>query len=1847
MSEISERHISQEVTSFGKDYLKHKLSSEQAKKLAEGEMSYAQARRLFEEMFLQDSELNPGSLAVRDFFISESKEELNSKIARLRYLAGIPSTVPLGQWISFAESVVVDSDESVRRKYNQIFETGLVRDELRKKLRFENDALERDIVFFVQNQSAEGNRSLVEVTCNAIDFSDADQEVSVTVTEEGYSVRDWGKGMTPHELIESLSIPFMSGARGKDKESIGKFGMGFLTILRHLQEEGDSVTVDTGRDVKGYRLTFTIQDGELVVMNAVQNEVTQGTRIALRCAQFDKQDADALLRKHLEYKVGANVLLNNERFDKLDRLQILSAEDKSGKYNLLYEPRSEDDTEDFHAEQTCDCTIAVNGIVLFKKNMKGYNIPPLVVLDFPYKTRITEARDMIAYNQESKRVCQGMIRLIAEQVHDVSHKVQLLNILTEIVYELEKKAVEKDTDSLIAPIGEELKKIIVSGGYTPVPGVEHAHAIGVVNPLLINPKQREVLAGFIQSIDRLPLFESQNYTCHAVPMREGVQIPALIYRNKILVDKDLYAKLKSAPQLLEGYIQLLIRNEHNEKIRIHSPEEPALVGQSDTESEPFYADKPFDRECIQELHNAIMERERSGVPFVSRARLEEYLAMSPEAMEEAFCEDFIAYISALYPDLIPKAKKKAIAQHLEERCNADPENEELYKIYRRYQRSLWDDTESSSLPPYDMPRTCASVSEIMFVLSDNISVEEKKRNGYFHIQHMLNYVEGLSEYRKVLAKLPTQELRTTFEQLMMTNFPNDRREFRPYKYFITHRYLDYRHNQVTGFREFHYLCKGLEKFLTTNPEATNIWHNIRQLMERQGGEDAEQLQYFLTFLIAPYTSYHSYYNASSFVSSNKVHPIVEYGYNSDSKQKIIREIQAVRDGRTRHMYNIGVHTGEEMVQRITKRHEIATQNMQNLVDKYSFLMGEELGGKILAQHRHMFDEMFKSEYGSLDKDDRYLYSPWFIENLLVSNTEGSFAPLSDAKKDIITKVFADHFNPDTMTQHDFVRFVSYVKRVMLFADMDDVVFEQMQSVFLYAPKKLFEPHRSADYNHIFRPPYWDMLQQHIDTLQNVDIAALLDIWDKITLVQNKLRKGDPGYIDEEELQARFLRLIHVFQDIGRKHLGLQEAIIEILKSSGKTSQKNRFGEDFFHFVHDKADLNDLLFLVTPYVLYYRQGGDRAVRNEHLLSKIRPEGEKFMLSNMVLYRRMQHGSFKKVLQERQGLAQKVQAYAEGKFPFTAQREVLHAVSHLPANDPYLFLRELVQNAYDASMQHKSAEDDSTVPEILINDYTDRLRYVVEISDTVGMSYETVMGNLLTPNVSGKKEGSTLGRFGTGFMSILDGAERVEISTVKDGYLTEAVITPVYNDAYEVVDFNVVSSCKQTENKNMTLIRKYIDTLDYSNLDSAKLQTATMKYGSYLSSDDVSVKFRGEKVNTPRACLAEKIVDGIGTVQVLEGLERNMLQGRLFVTELPDYIQDMIPSSIKDLVLKHGFVLNLDNTIELIRSRSDIANKQDVLPALRSIVPELAIQSTLQKFARGEFDIALIPYDYFWVDGFAAEFADRMGGAQTMQDAEILNNGGSIESCARYEERKFFLELLTIIKFLDYKGEKLSLREIAIKIQEGEKFDGPGIPKRIKELSKGAHDRIDYIKDQIQSFETNGEQEAQPFHLLDKGRQILQRESDTHLAFLRVSEMTTTYPDISYIGFYNVPNAAGATAFPEIHAKYWNLLGIEYTIMKLQQLLRDYKSNGSISDYEIGKTIAPVVITNVHEDAHLINKDPHFANEHNDVFYARMQKLLGELLYKQQELYEQMRNEFRDFTGTLLPRTELLQKLGRVE
>jgi hypothetical protein len=110
-------------------------------------------------------------------------------------------------------------------------------------------------------------RPIVELVINAIDAKFPGQKnytVDIKAKNKSVEISDQGESMGIEDILTSLIIPYVTEKyEGKEKEYIGKFGIGFLSVLKYClqktensKQKRNEVIVKTNKNYKAYECLF-------------------------------------------------------------------------------------------------------------------------------------------------------------------------------------------------------------------------------------------------------------------------------------------------------------------------------------------------------------------------------------------------------------------------------------------------------------------------------------------------------------------------------------------------------------------------------------------------------------------------------------------------------------------------------------------------------------------------------------------------------------------------------------------------------------------------------------------------------------------------------------------------------------------------------------------------------------------------------------------------------------------------------------------------------------------------------------------------------------------------------------------------------------------------------------------------------------------------------------------------------------------------------------------------------------------------------------------------------------------------------------------------------------------------------------------------------------------------------------------------------------------------------------------------------------------------------------------------------------------------------------------------------
>lgn len=1833
------------------------------------------------ELFLGEGAVNPNSIPLAEYLLKTSElPGVKHRLAELRERLDLPSHIPFGQWVSLAESVVTFDDEEVRAKYKDIFSLGLLQSELIDRLRVKHQYEDRDLFFLINNQSGEVNRSLVEIVSNAIDFSQKDGQVTVELGENGYVVTDTGSGMLPENLIENLSIPFISGARDGGKASIGKFGMGFLTILRHLHAEGDRVIVETADKGQGnYRIEFVYRDESIQVITGKKTDIKQGTRITLEASNFDSEDAGDLLKKHLQYKRGANVFLNGENLKRLENIQFLEKEHDSEAISVGYESAEVENDK-------CEIVIAINGILVFSRQVEGLNFPARLLLDFPYSTNLSESRDFLVYDEIFLRHAQEAIGQVLQSTEDVNTIIQIVNALAEFFAISEANAYESDR-SIFDDLETAAGRIVESEELTAVPADKGTENIEIANIALLNNRFSEVFEPFFSELAPVRGFRSDNLRAYVVDFQKGVEKPVVILDKNLLIDRSFYEGLKDHPEFLEEYLKFMCREAGS--LYIDRPKTES----SKEDQESVFLSESYPERCLEPvLSNEYripwfsLNRMFFGhdvlFPDISNNPRESYQWCESLEFSEESLSKIEAFLKGETDDLdLSNVWQRAIDQHRSAKeVSLDPDREsELYQSILANAEQEGEISENlmllkklfsffspdnlrqylSSPPELIESRLCRDfVNQFQDVLGTEIQEtisrikrnyrrrEDKNEDDEVAIDFEFLYSLIADSFNPESISIEPATLKKGIGKLILWRAGDVISNLSAYTSYEACQSLlgesqsasldkllnlDWQKTDITGpdealkgnilylngmqtLQDNRAVLSSLSDVVRTVPQ--EFIDEMLNLIEEGQKMSVRDFLYLCGVAVDPYISRHllcSKFTRGSVDSASNVFAMIGDTQRAGGMETVK---DLVREERLEPMYwGTGISSYQGYEEYVRTKHEYMAANMVNLPRKIRDIYHLPVVREIFEKRGDELSEQF-----ARDLRDVFTYPRFEAYSVYEAfdNTEGLFASLSQRKLEIIERTMEENFDPDFMDRQSCLKAAFYLRRVVSFCHLPDDDFELIQDWLMVLKKNI---QRYVFVKEVCSEEIIGVLLENKSKISKVGMDKLVEIWSKVISVMDFDRKP----VQEQVEILR--RIINIVEDITLKPKSLQDYIFGTLKQIPGSYN------EWEYFTKEVTDVSKVPYLIQPYVIYFREG-DRKILEENILSGHYEKGENsFKLAELMHLKRAAHNDFLDSLSDPESLASTARESAEGINKFVYIRELLHSVQHLPANDSYLFIRELIQNAYDASME----DPDEEPHKISVNSFQDGNAYVVTVSDTIGMDFETIFSKLLIPNISSKERVGQLGRFGVGFMSIFRDAERVEISSSKDGKNTTVVIEPVKDESGQLIDLEVHYSVSDAD-RTGTIIRKF-SKAGNSHIENAKVKAATYRYGSYLTDEQVLVNYENEQINkdSESRILSSLSHPELGSIEILEGQNNSLLQGRLYVAELPEYLQDIIPDNIKDLVVKHGLVVNLDKEIALTRSRKDLSDRARVLPALEGVLPGMIIEATIKKFARGNFDLKMIPYDYFWsFEGADQAWREKIS-PEIQADAELINQGMPVSNWERYSDRVSFLELLTLISFVEIGGQKRSLQGVNDLRKSGYDFSDEKLPPAIKDLLENSKNRDKEIAQARKNFERDGERSFQ-FMLIDLVRETLRSKADSYLAFSEIVNAITYQKGVSH-AYFNLPNVARAFAseYEGLDIKAWNLLYCDDSIRELASIIKA----GEPTDQNIYRFLSKIIYTSTHEDTHLALGMDHWGFHHNDIFWEEQERIWTELMLRHGEIVDTARAIMSQYNGDYLERRELLQ------
>jgi len=548
------------------------------------------------------------------------------------------------------------------------------------------------------------------------------------------------------------------------------------------------------------------------------------------------------------------------------------------------------------------------------------------------------------------------------------------------------------------------------------------------------------------------------------------------------------------------------------------------------------------------------------------------------------------------------------------------------------------------------------------------------------------------------------------------------------------------------------------------------------------------------------------------------------------------------------------------------------------------------------------------------------------------------------------------------------------------------------------------------------------------------------------------------------------------------------------------------------------------------------------------------------------------------------------------------------------------------------------------------------FVLQIQDPLGMNLNEVINYLLAPGESSKRNDSLqVGKFGQGFFTMFKNSREVTIKTSKgDGSVLNVKITPIGADGKPLAEKGKVSDLdiqmfQESGDYRGTTINNNIFS-DFPEMEGTFAKSALMLSAALVDASKATIFYKDKAINSSIKSSAIVEIPNLGTVKAYRSSDSALTQNGLYIKKLDPTLIEELPKAVRAYYEKQGLVIDLPPSLALIQSRNDIVNADEILPKLKKALPNLVTSLFLKELTDSSMDInALVqvlkdldlPYDFF-------ERPDQVIISEDVKnDIKQLKKGESISFEKYSANPSQMLQFIVSIDFLEYKGEQLSLKQLAGKLnKEKDGFDLKSLPEVVQRIVQYS---LNSIKDSqsaaIQAQTQYGISSPNVVTDFKLTKTLVQeKEISPYLAFHKLRELildTIDSPEISrtyYLYLVNEP----AHAFSYNNTIGWNLNVIEDDVKNLATALVNSDQD------KFNKLLEKVLRTETHEYRHLIERLEDNGT-HNPTFYKGQREILRLLLNRINpvEFFEKLKNEFSDITQEqVISKDEFLRILGKL-
>jgi hypothetical protein len=739
--------------------------------------------------------------------------------------------------------------------------------------------------------------------------------------------------------------------------------------------------------------------------------------------------------------------------------------------------------------------------------------------------------------------------------------------------------------------------------------------------------------------------------------------------------------------------------------------------------------------------------------------------------------------------------------------------------------------------------------------------------------------------------------------------------------------------------------------------------------------------------------------------------------------------------------------------------------------------------------------------------------------------------------------------------------------------------------------------------------------------------------------------------DEELIGSRLLKVFDLLDKLNEQEKNKILEQFQLQVAFGNSTDKL-----FLKVLSDGWFMNDFNFSEVPnesrpYLMYLRHGGE--ILEDTVSKDFKKCDAQLLLSGLISLKNLNDGAFMNFHGSTEELNQFLNVREKDSIDSkSTKRQIAHAINNQGVNNDYIWIRELIQNAIDAASKMQSGDNNVSVKSMK----NEKGEFVLQIQDPLGMNLNEVINYLLAPGESSKRnDSSQVGQFGQGFFTIFKNSRDVTIQTSKgDGSVLNVKITPIGADEKplaekgKVFDLDIQMFQESGDYRGTTINNNIFS--DFPEMEGTFAKSALMLSAALVDANKATIFYKDKAINSSIKSSAIVEIPNLGTVKAYRSSDSALTQNGLYIKKLDPALIEELPKAIRAYYEKQGLVIDLPPSLALIQSRNDIVSADEILPKLKKALPNLVISLFLKELSDSSMEINSLvqvlkdldlPYDFF-------ESPDRVATSQEVENDINQLNKGEIISFEKYSVNPFqMLQFIVSTDFLEYKGEQLSLKQLARKLnEEKDGFDIQSLPQAVQEIVQFSFNSIKdsqaaAIQAQMQ-YGTSIPNVVQDFELnktLVRGKE---KQISPYLAFDKLRELildTIGSPQTHRTYYLSLKN-------DEAHAHGntigWNLNFIEDDVKNLATALVNSDQDN------FNKLLEKVLKTETHEYRHLI-EDSEDNGTHNQTFYKGQREILRLLLnnINPVEVFEKFKNEFSDINAEqVISKDEFLRILGKL-